>query len=401
MRHQQMALDRLQLAVTGLTHSLFYGLYEFVFEQVERNVGQNKRLDDTGYMAIQPSLRWSWENTYQRWIAIFLQARLQAAKLALAYPARAHLYYFGETPYLLEQVAIPTEPAEAGPSAGLPFWRAAQQAAIASWNTNWDDGYNLPGRIWKHAQLGLRLIQERLQQAMLEDADLDALDDVLQRTIGSGPRCAGWCRRQLEQHPETVLEGDPDTGNEGWIPQAESCRATGITNRLLVLSRAEIQAAYHQPMSAILHLVPFFAFVRLRLDPFRREWGCMCEHLEDTAPFGRGVYLRGTLPYPPYHPRCRCRVEPVWIEPAAFMLTWEALQAGDVDDEMAAYLGEWGMGVPNDWITVTPPQGPVRPGDQSQQAWANMSGMAEGYELWSSTDVDQMLVVLDTEELGM
>jgi len=389
--YQQMALEKLHVRMTGITHQLLLWIYEEIKVVLSnpRYYDEKKRLTVLGNRFAVDKAGSAWLLAFAQWRVTFERARREAAEIGLATLARLHVEAFGveelderrgqSVGQFIEQFGGTL------PFAGALPWMAEVEDVLRELENHvYSDGFTLSGRIWRLEQGGRAAIQQVIVNGFSRGLTVYEIAAELENHLGASSRCPRWTEARMALTPAEIAAGDP-TG----LVKGEVCGSEGVAYNALRLARNEIQLAHQAALRRIFAAIPWVIGERLYLhDLHPPDIDCECEEIvgwpnsrvSEVLPVG-SVSL-------PLHILCMCFLLPELMTREEFEERFRRWQLGEEPwPEMDQYSQQMGL-VLEPIPTVPPPEPDAGfiPSDRGSWWWLLLIMLALAYERWQSKD---------------
>ena len=357
---QQVALLRLQLVLTGMTHRMFAEYGATVRSMLVRAAeGDGAEIAPEKVGAIATEAGALWRSTFRRWAEVMQAARRESVVIPLGSLVRMHNAAAGRvaggegrTDEALE-VTTALDPAFQGP---------LQEVLDASANRVYGDGFNLSGRIWNLEQRSLGGIQATLQQGVAAGTSAFDLARELEQSLGADQNCTRWTSTRLYS-----LAPAERINSERGLLRGSPCSSQGVAYNALRMARNEIQIAHHEATRTLYRRQPWVRGEFIRLSPDHPERDICDEYAEG------GPYAIGEVPLP-IHVQCMCYSVADMPKP----------------DELTAQLRDWMQGAGEPWPEMDAYHAELRR-DPHDRRFEPLGGvLGEGMMRWLTGGIDEM-----------
>lgn len=357
--YQQVALLRLQLVLTGMTHELISDYGRSVRDAIVRAADDDGIVRDDRRARLVEDAAAAWRKTFVRWVELFQAARREAVAIPVGSLVRRH-------DYLAELVEQQTEERLEVVTSGQPPFQPQMQAVLGALaNRIYGDGFDLSARIWNLQQESLSGIRGTLERGIADGRSAYALAQELEQHLGANQNCTRWTSTRLYS-----LRPAERINSERGLLRGSPCASSGVAYNALRLARNEIQIAHHEATRALFRQQPWVEGENIQLSPDHPVRDICDEYAEG------GPYAIGEVPLP-IHVQCMCYAVAVMPDP----------------DEMARRVRGWMRGEET-WSEMDAYHQALQrdPYDRRFQPLGGV--LAQGMMRWLTAGIDEMEVTL-------
>lgn len=317
---QQVALLRLQLLVTSVTHKMLTDYLADVRKALLDAADSDGDVPASEIGEVISSAESWFQTLMDDWTAILASARRECVAIPLGSMVVMHNHMAGlvEEP-VEERVEIVT--------AQEPVYRPQLQAVLdAATNRIYDDGFQLSDRVWNLERESLDGIRSTLYRAIEEGHSAYDTARELEQFLGAGQDCPRWTSSRLYG-----LTPEERINSEKGLFKGSPCESKGVAYKALRLARNEIQTVHHEASRLLLREQPWVEGENIRLSPDHPVRDICDDYAEG------GPYEIGEVPLP-IHVQCFCYAVAVRMEEDDFVGQMKGWLRNDYDwPEMDRY----------------------------------------------------------------